>query len=116
MDDENEDEITVEDNGQVKDYESPLCPVCGDAMVRTHIECDDKSGWMHGWTCTCDDGYGWQPGEDEEQTDGLPGEEEANALALSWNLYIMLDDLKKRGYGRLRPPRPRSCTLGLVTP
>lgn len=43
-----------------------LCPECGDAMVRCHIEYHDKSGWHHGWSCAnCDR-------EDADFTGGEP--------------------------------------------
>lgn len=29
------------------------CPYCGDKLIRIHIECEDHSGWTHGWTCNC---------------------------------------------------------------
>jgi hypothetical protein len=31
----------------------PICPRCGKPMIKTYIECDDHSGWMCGFTCTC---------------------------------------------------------------
>lgn len=33
--------------------ERPKCPWCNKEMIRTHIECHDQSGWMHGWACAC---------------------------------------------------------------
>ncbi len=33
--------------------EGPICPFCHTKLVRIHIELEDKSGWLHGWTCNC---------------------------------------------------------------
>jgi hypothetical protein len=31
----------------------PICPRCCSPMVKTYIECDDHSGWMCTFTCSC---------------------------------------------------------------
>ena len=31
----------------------PVCPDCGDKMVKQHIQCVDSSGYMSGWACGC---------------------------------------------------------------
>ena len=33
--------------------EGPFCPFCRDKLVRIHMELEDGSGWLHGWTCNC---------------------------------------------------------------
>lgn len=31
----------------------PVCPDCGTAMVKAHVQMEDGSGWVVGWLCEC---------------------------------------------------------------
>lgn len=31
----------------------PVCPDCGAAMVKAHVQLEDGSGWIVGWLCEC---------------------------------------------------------------
>jgi hypothetical protein len=45
--------LVKNEDGLTAEALPPLCPFCGNKLVRWHVQCHDSDDWMYGWTCDC---------------------------------------------------------------
>lgn len=49
--------VTTEEAGEkAESHKLPTCPVCGEKMVRAHVEMAELGTWGRFWLCGCFEG------------------------------------------------------------